>query len=252
MTLVELLAALVIGLLVIGAAIASMLLSRNSAAVVTDVAHLQQQGSYALRVFGMQARQAGSLDLAKSSAPGMVSFNTSFTGFDGAAVQGTEGTKGAPDTVSFSNQPVLAGAEADGEAADDKRPRDCLANRVPKEMAGLRLDSTFSVKEGALMCKGVQDAAQPMVANVADFQVWYRVKASPTTIRRMDANEVEAAKLWGMVSSVEICLDLKGSENTGDQPSRNYVNCQGEAVPHKGVVHMLFRNVFDLRTQGAS
>jgi len=63
---------------------------------------------------------------------------------------------------------------------------------------------------------------------------------------------VTAANLWGMVRSVEICLDLKGAEATGDQPAKSYLNCNGEQVPHNGVLHMLFRNVFDLRTQGAS
>ncbi|MEJ8850503.1 PilW family protein [Variovorax rhizosphaerae] len=269
-TLVELLAALVIGLLVIGAAIAAMLLSRNSAAMVTDVARLQQQGSYVLRLIGMQARQAGSLNLTKSFTEDKRAFNADFKGYNksGFAVHGLEGANGYPDTVSFSTQavdpddgaaiPTAKGAEdaeTEAGAVVNLEQRDCLANTAHDS----RLDSTFFVdvkdkgepgETRALKCSGLTDS-QPIVTNAffADLQVWYRVKASPTTIRRMDANEVQAANLWNSVSSVEICLDLKGTETTGEQPSRNYVNCNGEDAPHNGVLHMLFRNVFDLRTQ---
>ncbi|MEJ8856618.1 PilW family protein [Variovorax robiniae] len=260
-TLVELLAALVIGLLVIGAAIAAMLLSRNSAAMVTDVARLHQQGSFAMRVIGMQARRAGSLDLVvPAAAGGMVSFNAEFTGLDGkgASVSGQEGEKGGPDKVSFTNQyigPVKAAGISTAKAAEipdagvavDPEQRDCVADSAINS----RLQSTFWVEKGALKCTGLK-SSQPLVADVADFQVWYRVKASPTKIRRMNADEVKAANLWRSVSSVEICLDLKGAETTSDQPSKTYVDCNGKEAPHNGVLHMLFRNVFDLRTQGAS
>jgi len=233
-TLVELLVGLVIGLLVVTAAITTMLLSRTTAAAVSDMTQLQQQGSFALRMFGTQARQAGSVELTGENDLGAVSFDSTFTGFNGTgvAVSGTEGIGGAPDTVSFSNQPSTALA------------RDCLGNT-----AGARMDSTFSVVKGNLRCQGASGLPQPLVENVADFQVWYRVKTSPNSIRRMTAEEVDDAKLWNAVRSVEICLDLQGTE-TGDHGRSTHVDCDGKVVPRKGLLRVLFRNVFDLRTRG--
>jgi type IV pilus assembly protein PilW len=246
-TLVEMLVGLMIGLLVIGAAITTMLLSRSTAAVVSDISQLQQQGSFALRMLGMQARPAGSLELTPTpgvtTAPGMtpVAFDSAFTGFNGTgvAVYGTEGASGKPDTVSFSYQ-------ATGTLA-----RDCLGD-IPSGGAGARIDSTFSLDgdTNSLRCKGVSGQNQPLAANVADLQVWYRVKSSPDTIQRMTATGVAAADLWSAVSSVEICLDLQGVEK-GNPSAPNYIDCNGATVQGKGVLHQVFRNVFDLRTQGA-
>ena len=241
--LIELLVGLTIGLLVIAAALGTLLLSRGASTSVSDISQLQQQGSYALRVIGIQFRQAGSVELIHTS--NLYSFSNEFVGFSGGptVVAGGDGTDGGSDQVSVSNQPstVLA-----------TQRRDCLGTEV---MTGARIDSTFYVQEGQLYCKGMAKQAQPIIGNVADFQVTYRIKTDAGT-QAMTAAAVNEAKLWASVSSIEVCLDLKGNESGNPEVGATYQTCQLQAdgtpkrVSRAGRIHLVYRNVFDLRTQG--
>jgi type IV pilus assembly protein PilW len=247
-SIIELLVGLTIGLLVVAAALGTLLISRGTSASVTDMSQLQQQGSYALRVIGMQFRQAGSIEVIKTPAA-LYAFDDHFVGFDGGptVVTGSDGANGLADKVSVSNQPstVLA-----------TQRRDCLGTEVT---TGIRMDSTFYVDKGQLYCKGTaqgQGAApnQPVIGNVADFQVSYRVQTASGT-QAMTATAVEAATLWPSVTAIEICLDLQGAE--GSNPNLgSYQTCQLDSkgaaarASRAGRLHLVYRNVFDLRTQG--
>ena len=241
-TLIELLVGLTIGLMVIAAAIGTMILSRTTASSVSDLSELQQQAAFALRAIGTQVRQAGSIRLIKPTGQDQFFFDSAFTGFNdgGLIVTGTEGAEGtAPDTVSFSSQPAPAGS---GEV------RDCLGQSAP---TAARMDSTFSVTAGSLRCLGATASpVQPLIDNVADFQVLYRVRTSDTAVQRMKADAVEAAALWGSVQAIEVCLDLQGDESS-NPASGNYTNCNDTATARNGRVHLVFRNVFEIRTRGA-
>ncbi len=241
-SLVELLVGLTIGLLVIAAAIGTLVISRSASSTVSDASQLQQQGAYALRTMGMQMRQAGSIELMKVVAPQGFEFNNEFSGVAGAGqrVTGLEGAGGAPDTVTISNQPSQLASQA----------RDCLGNSAA---AGLgHIDSSFFVENGQLYCLGTNAASgkQSVIGNVADFQVRYRLVsgAAPNqTTRLLTADEVPAAGGWASVNAVETCLDLQGND-TGQPASGNYINCQGATTARNGRLHLVLRNVFNLRT----
>ena len=66
-SLLELLVGILLGLLVIGAAISTLMVSRATSGTIGDISQLQQQGSYAMRVMGTQFRQAGSIDITSAS-----------------------------------------------------------------------------------------------------------------------------------------------------------------------------------------
>ncbi|SCK52526.1 type IV pilus assembly protein PilW [Variovorax sp. HW608] len=241
-SLIELLVGLTIGLLVIAAALGTLLISRGSSVAITEMSQLQQQGSYALRVIGVQFRQAGSVELMQA-ASGAYAFSSAFTGFGGGptVVTGKEGANGLPDEVSVSNQPsaVLA-----------TQRRDCLG----RETTGDRMDSTFFVRNAQLYCRGSDPKAQAIIGNVADFQVSYRVKTDAGT-QSLAADKVKAANLWSSVSAIEICLDLQGTDNSNPQAG-TYQTCRvdGSGTPVRasrdGRIHLVYRNVFNLRTQG--
>ena len=240
-SLVELLVGLTLGLMVVAAAIGTLIVSRTASGAVGDLSQLQQQGSYALRVIGVQMRQAGSVAPVKDSTTSLYSFSDAFIGFGGNAsvVIGTDGTGKGADTVSVSNEPL------DGNP--DTRPRDCLGEKA----SGARIDSTFWVDGDAheLKCRsGAKN--QALIGNVVDFQVWYRILSAASTTQRMTAKQVDAAGLWRSVKSIEICLDLQGDE-TGQPEVGSYGNCHGVDAPRRGRLHLVFRNVFDLRTQGS-
>lgn len=239
-SLVELLVGLTLGLMVVAAAIGTLIVSRTASGAVGDLSQLQQQGSYALRVIGMQMRQAGSVTLVKDTTSALYSFSDTFIGFGGTSrvVTGSDGAGSSADTVSVSNEPL------DGN--HDTRPRDCLGEKA----SGARIDSTFWVDGNTreLKCKsGAKN--QALIGNVDDFQVWYRIQSAGSSTQRMAAQQVDAAGLWGSVKSIEICLDLRGDE-AGQPDVGTYANCLGIESPKNGRLHIVFRNVFDLRTQG--
>jgi len=232
-SLIELLAGLTIGLMVIAGAIATLEISRTISTSVSDLSQLQQQGSYALRIIGMQMRQAGSVEAVLDTDNGLYSFTGS--ALPTPAVLGIDGSGTKTDAVSISYQPALKSSPG----------RDCLG-----ELAnGLRADSRFFVQNTELRCQ-TSGKNQALIANVADFQVWYRVRSALMTTQRMTATQVEKAALWGSVKSIEVCLHLVGND-AGHLDSKSFTGCQNEVGPRNGRIHLVFRNVFDLRSQGA-
>lgn len=69
-TLLELMVGVAIGLLVVAVATAALMVSRGVSGTVSDASGIQQQAAYAMRVIGLQLRQAGSLYLKKPEARG--------------------------------------------------------------------------------------------------------------------------------------------------------------------------------------
>ncbi len=236
MTLLELLIGMTIGLLVIGAAIGTMLLSRQTSGTVSEISQLQQQASYALRTLGLQLRQAGSLELRQTGAGAPFTFDT----FTGVAIDGTEGASGAPDTLIVGNQPSRFSTMQRNCAYDD--------------VAGLASSpSAFAVHAASnqLTCLGVNALGirQPLLTNVADFQVLYRVNVGTNNLpafQLLDADAVVAGLLWNRVAAIELCIDLRGNEPIPDLASA-YQNCQGNNVARGGRIHFVARNVFYVR-----
>lgn len=235
-SLIELLVGLTVGLMVIASAIATLHISRAISTSVSDLSQLQQQGSYALRTIAMQVRQAGSVEIGQDTNGGLYSFNDEpGSGVLSAAVSGTEGSGSGADTVSVSHQPALKATQG----------RDCLGELISE----LQAKGTFFVQNAELRCK-TASKNQALITNVADFQVWYRIRSASGNTQRMTAVQVEKAALWGSVKSIEICLHLAGNE-AGHPDSKSFSNCQNEQTPRNGRLHLVFRNVFDLRSQGA-
>lgn len=235
-SLIELLVGLTVGLMVIAGAIATLQISRAVSTSVSDLSQLQQQGSYALRIIGMQIRQAGSVELARNADSGLFSFNDApGSTLLFSAVSGTDGIGSSADTVSVSHQPASKATQG----------RDCLGELID----GLRAEGTFFVQNAELRCK-TAGKNQALIANVADFQVWYRIRSAPGATQRMTAMQVETAALWGSVKSIEICLHLVGNE-AGYTDSKSLTGCQNQQTTRNGRLHLVFRNVFHLRSQGA-
>lgn len=243
MALVELLVGTAIGLLVILSALAAFGLSRGLSGSVNDLSQLQQQGSYALHVIGTQFRQTGSIDPILDPASGRYVFDSQPVVFGGtsAAVWGSDGSGTGADSVSVAFAPSSLTRQGSPSAPWQ---RDCVGAAV---QAGARLvRATFSVDgSGQLNCTGVS-RTQGVIRNVADFQARYRVRTGDG-LRVMTATEVEQAGLWGAVSAIEVCLDLAGSEK-GPDAGTVYTDCQGQPKPRDGSIHLVFHNVFAIRT----
>ncbi|WP_051954130.1 PilW family protein [Xenophilus azovorans] len=235
-SLVELLVGIAIGLLVVLAAVGTLIVSRGATRTTADVSALQQQASYALRIIGLQLRQAGSLELNPTADKTAMTF----TDFTGTVVSGSDGAGTGPDVLAVGSQPSLT-----LEAGQ----RDCIG-----DTSTTAVSSRFTLNDkGELTCKGTSSPiAQPVIANVADFQVAYRVNTGTTDapeIRTYTATDMNAVPArWARVSAIEICLDLIGEEAVPDTGA-TYADCQG-ATPARGTrTHLVFRNVFAVRRQ---
>ncbi|MDO4796058.1 MAG: prepilin-type N-terminal cleavage/methylation domain-containing protein [Brachymonas sp.] len=261
MTLVELMVGLVIGLLVVGAAVAGLMASRSASGTVGDATQLQQQASYAFRILGQQIRQAGSLELnldvervAGSSTPlsagSKVGFKVDYTQWD----QIIEG-KDSPGDAEFALTVGYKNYFEDQFDTSSKATlfRDCLGEGGgnDKGVYPSHIINRFTVRDGALICNGATGSTQAIIRNVNDFRVQYYVQsdaaAGAPKLKKVNAAGVEK---WADVVALEVCLDLVGDVPVDLPADSTYRNCSNESVSYGGRIHQVFRNVFQLRSQG--
>ena len=261
LTLIELMIGLAVGLLVVAVATVSLLGSRSVTGAVSDISGIQQQAAYVMRTFGTQLRQAGSLYLdlgLDADGKGEITSATAFQlrGNNEQAI--TEDSEETPTKyiVQYTGyeEPTFANA---GPIA-----RNCLG--APGDIpAGTTetIESIFTLKGDELHCGGNGATAQPIASKVAQFQVRYLVqgpeKANPTTLY---ANAADVNN-WDQVQGVEVCLVLFGTERidmpTDDPDLTSYTDCTKTKVDMTTLtgdrtnrMHYVFRNVFQLRSQG--
>ncbi len=264
-TLIELMVGIAIGLLTIAVAIGALMVSRGVSGTVSDASQIQQQASYAFRVIGQQLRQAASiqLNLAVQKAPGTPIEATDVVAFTpDPSITAPIGGKDSPTTgeyklsVAYQNytEPSFT------SASDVSLFRDCLgSNPSPTVVV-----SQFVLENNELRCAGADNTAQSVLRNVADFYVRYLVQTGGATgqptIQYVDA--ATAGADWSGVFGVEVCLVLFGDEPISLPDGATYNGCDPAAGPinmsntgtlaanRKNRLHMPFRNVYQLRSQG--
>lgn len=265
-TLIELMIGMALGLLVVAVAMGTLLLSRGISGTVSDASNIQQQGAYALRVIGQQIRQAGSMRLNLS--PGTATAGDPFIApvaiEKSAPSRGGNAFNQATDTIKEDGGKLTIGyrryAEpAFGKASDDYAMRNCLG--APADTSqDERIENIFefNATTNELRCGGNSSAAQPLINNVAEFQTRYIVQdnsAGPSKMKMTNAAGVGSQ--WGSVQAIEVCMVLYGSEPVDMPSGSSYTTCAGtpqDMTTLSGArakrMHLLFRNVFQLRSQG--
>ena len=260
LTLVELLVGIIIGLLVVGVAVAGLMASRGVSGTVSDATQLQQQASYAFRILGQQIRQAGSielnLDAERSSGSTTPLAAGSKVGFEVGYTQWNQIISGI-DTPSSTDFALTVGYQNYFEDQVDASStttlfRDCLGQGGSLSSGVYpRIINRFAVRDGALVCNGAAGNTQPIIKNVSDFKVQYYVQTGAATgspkLQKVNAAGVTQ---WADVVAVEVCLDLVGDRPVDLPVTSTYRNCADANVSYNGRIHQVFRNVFQLRSQG--
>ena len=281
LTLVELMVGIAIGLLVVAVAMGALMVSRGISGTVSDASGIQQQAAYAMRLFGQQLRQAGSMRLnlnpgttvTEDPHRAAVAFETVAVSASSPAFSYNAGTANqviagadSPDslTVGFRRytEPVFT------SATERSQVRNCLGGPDDNTSTDERMESIFifNAATNTLSCNGNANGAgaQPVLQNVANFQVRYLLQDVTTTpgvatVRTVDATAVGTN--WAQVQAVEVCLVLYGNEAI-DMPAdgtSTYRDCDaaGTAIDMAALagtrarrMHITFRNVFQLRSQG--
>lgn len=273
-TLVELMVGLAIGLLTVAVAMGALMVSRGISGSVSDASAIQQQGAYALRMIGQQMRQAGSLrlDLFPSAAQAAAASDAFDHLLPVALEARAEGASGnwepATDTVAFQNAGPIVGfanykekiTTGTGSLSEGTQTVNCLGGPG----SGTATRSNFFLQNGELRCgDGTVSSDQPIVRNVAAFQVRYLMQDNSTTpgspqISYAASNATVDAETngWAKVQAVEVCLELFGDEAIDLPTNSTYAGCSGP-VSYSTLtgtrarrMHMTFRSVFQLRGQG--
>jgi len=245
LSLVELLAGIVVGLLVVLAAFGSLLPSRSASAGVAELSQLQHQGAYALHVMGLQLRQAGAVDASRDEASGFFRFDAEALAqaAAGAAVSGTDGAAPSMDSVTVGFAPA-AGGDGSASTPSAQRHYDCTGMRVDGQK---RLIARFEVNpQGQLTCSGLS-RKQPLVGQVADFRVSYLVDTAHG-MQYMNAGAIVRDNLWGAIRAIEVCLDLYGKELIAGADGA-YQGCDEAEPARDNRVHLVLRNSFALRAR---
>ncbi|MFT3814171.1 MAG: PilW family protein [Acidovorax sp.] len=267
-TLIELMVGVAIGLLTVAVAMGALLVSRGVSGTVSDASLLQQQAAYAYRVIGQQVRQAGSLYLNRNpvSAAASDAFMAPVAFETAAPASGSgNGFDPATDTISAASGALTVGyrryLDAVYPAASTQTlVRNCVAGSGDSH-ADQRLESVFQLNGDQLRCTGNGEIPQPIIQNVANFQVRYLVQDVSTTpgspqIRYLSAADVGTQ--WQRVQGVEVCLVLYGTEPIDMPASASYTDCDETTSVNMASltgararrIHMVFRNVYQLRSQG--
>ena len=282
-TLIELMVGMAIGLLVVAVAMGALMVSRGISGTVSDASGIQQQGAYILRVISQQLRQTGSLYLNPDPAGGGTSTDVlSPVAFEikANAVSGGNSFEqesvlaGASDTVTtgFRRYPdnvfLVAGTEAAASTpatfGTDYLARNCVG-APGNSSTDQRVESIFAFDsaKNELQCGGNGAAAQPIARNVAQFQVTYMVQTTDAVGSKVqftkgsDMPTAATDPAWRRVQGVQVCLVLYGSEPIDMPAGSSYTDCAGTSVnmttltgDRKNRMHLMFRNTYQLRSQG--
>ncbi|HRM63546.1 MAG TPA: PilW family protein [Acidovorax temperans] len=278
MTLIELMVGLAIGLLVVAVAMGALMVSRGISGTVSDASGIQQQGAYILRVVSQQLRQTGSLYLNPDPVGGASTDVLSPVAFEikadavgsGNSFVQEESISGADTTVTaafrrYQDNVFLAENATSTTIGTDFLTRNCVG-APGNSSTDQRVESifTFDSTKNELQCGGNGTAAQPIAQNVAQFQVTYMVQttdaAGNTTMQYVKGSDMPAAATdpkWRRVQGVQVCLVLYGSEPVDMPAGSSYTDCAGTSVnmttltgERKNRMHLLFRNTYQLRSQG--
>lgn len=275
-TLTELMVGIVIGLLVVAVAMGALMVSRSVSGTVSDASSIQQQGAYILRVIGQQMRQTGSLylnpDPTGSSSTDVlspvvfeikadsVSSGNSFTQEDTIV--------GASDTVTigfrrYQDNVFMAENATSTVVGTDYLARNCVG-APGNTSTDQRIESIFTFANDSLRCQGNSIVTpQPIAQNVAQFQVTYLEQTTDGTgskVRYTKGSDMPSAATdlrWRSVQGVQVCLVLYGSEPIDMPAGSSYTDCEDHSVDmttltgtRKNRMHLLFRNTYQLRSQG--
>ncbi|WP_354682012.1 PilW family protein [Cupriavidus necator] len=253
-SLVEIMIALVLSLLLLGAITAFYLTTQRSTRTQEGLRSIDDGARWALSVMGDQLRLAGlgRVDLSLLSARPVT--------FDGAPVQGCEGGMSDINTGACIAAPA-AGADAvtvrylrlDGSQSS---MTDCNGRAIP--VARGTAENAFYVAGTTLMCRGSDGAtmaasrAEAILDNVQDLQLTYGLAqdADSANVTQYQPASALAAADWTRVVSVRVCLLVVDPSPVNADVAASYRDCADNLQNiADGRVRRRFTSSFALRNR---
>jgi type IV pilus assembly protein PilW len=205
-SLVELMVAMVIGLIVLLVVGTLFMNSRQTYLAQDANSRLQENARYVTELFGRQVRSAGYVAINFNPLSGANLFApTTSTKFNGTAISGVEISAGS-DTITLSY---------DGD-------KDCLGQLATKPINLFRVNASSQLECVAGGNTGV------ILGDVESMQVTYREKDQATY-------KVASAVTMANVSGVRLCLLLRAKGDSDKRAieagvNQSYVDCSGATV----------------------
>ena len=235
--LIEILVALVIGLVVVGAVLASYLSNSQTGRLQSAVAQMDEDAQIGLRILTRELLMAGYALPTSMNADTRV-FNQSY---DGRAVFGCDkGFSAAPSTnpstcASSGGTPSIEIAyEVDlyNSVVSKGKGTDCAGEALPDSQNGITFNrygvGSSTAGRSELRCSS-GNSTIPLVDNVERLQFWYGESdggAAPQLIRYSQASGADFSR----VMSVRVCLLMRSSEapaKAEDAAWQSYLDCDG-------------------------
>lgn len=271
-TLIEFMVGLVVGMLVVLAAVASLVFTRDSVRTMTDSAGLEQQATLVMTQIGQQIKQANAFNgyltganpdmgTMTASAITAVTSSTGFISFDRRAfaavpdnIMGQDGDATTSDTLVISYA-----RPNDGSLAFNCIGQDGPNNPYLSDTGAALIVNQFSVSTDGnnnLICgdditipaavgaPAPTGPSQPIAGNVRSMRIKYLSTAANTgNITYQTAAQVTT---WSAINGLQVCLEMQG-DPTG-AVAQTYIDCQGNTVTSKdGRVHRIVQQTFSLR-----
>lgn len=224
--LIELMIAMTIGLVLLGALAYFFLGSRQMNRSHDDVSRMQESGRNALESMGRVIRQAG------------YQSNTNLIGgevYTLTSLNGTDGASGAPDTITIQY-----------EAQDGGEP-DCTGTNVA---AGAVITQVFAIAPATsttpptLTCNG-----SVIVDNIEDMQISYGIDVGRTgTITSYST--APAPNEFAGVAAVRISMLVRGPiANVATNNSQTYTYNGASFTKTDGFLRQVYTSTFTVRSQ---
>lgn len=271
-TLIELMVGIAIGLLVIAVSLGALMASRGISGTVSEATLMQQQAAYAFRVIGQQIRQAGGLELSLTPSIMTTASDTnpamSPVAFDAPDPTGsrppfnrassTLAVDSSSFTVGYQNYSELVTQPTSSSPITSSLLRDCLGQNsalssgssfASAPVLTSRVEHDSATNE--LKCTGTGSSGQQaVIGNVTDMRFRYlRQSAGTTNFQYRSASETVTDGTLSNIYGIEVCLELTGTEQVST-PGATYVNCDGVSTSYGNRLKMVFRNLYQLRSQG--
>jgi type IV pilus assembly protein PilW len=233
--LIEMLVALVIGVVVVGAVLATYLSSVQSGRLQSAYAQMDEDAQIGLHILSSELRMAGyAQPVSKHSETSKLTktYNARPVfgcdrGFQTAA-HNTPAECGG----SVKSPAIEIAYEADlyNTVVTQGKPSDCLGNSFQDGQTGITYNR-YRANSNALQCTGPRGNAAPLVPNVERLQFWYGEadSANPRKlVRYVKASEVQD---FDLVLSVRVCLLIRSARAViapEDGTLKSYLDCEME------------------------
>ncbi|MBN8486857.1 MAG: PilW family protein [Burkholderiales bacterium] len=265
-TLVELMVALVVGMMVIAALLAGYFAISVSNRHTRAMTQMSEDAGAALSVLRSHLAQAGYSRPVSGDSNGfqrawLQSQSTFVRGCDSGftdptkaigllACEDSSGNDALHDAVSVAYE-----ADTSNSITSGGVPLDCLGNALTL-VGGANSyylnTSTFYLDDGvgnrrALFCRGSGGGtAQALVENVEDLQILYGVRATSdppgTPVRVAFYGKASKPVAWANVVSVRLCVVVASSDEVMDDAAPYYDCSDTEVVPNDKRMYRAFRS----------